>query len=90
MRWVLFLDVNSLLLLGQYIVLSHSAFWLSTERVGHDEAVGILHLKVSSLAAGWADDFYYVVSQYLEDTACFIVTILALQKIGRASCRERV
>ena len=64
MRWVLFLDVNSLLLLSQHIVLSHSAFWLSTERVGHDETVGILHLEVSSLAAGWADDFYYVVSQY--------------------------
>ena len=82
MRWVLFLDVNSLLLLGQYIVLSHGAFWLSTERVGHDEAVGILHLEVSSLAAGWAGDFYYVVSKYLEDSACFVVTILELQIVG--------
>ena len=82
MRWVLFLDVNSLLLLGQHIVLSHGAFRLSTERVGHDEAVGILHLEVSCLAAGWAGDFHYVVSQYLEDTACFVVTILALQIVG--------
>ena len=82
MGWVLFLDVNSLLLLSQHIVLSHGTFWLSTERVGHDEAVGILHLEVRSLAAGWTDDFYYVVSQYLEDTACFVVTILALQIVG--------
>ena len=82
MRWVLFLDVNSLLLLGQHIVLSYGAFRFSTERVGHDEAVGILHLEVSCLATGWADDFYYVVSQYLEDTVCFVVTILALQIVG--------
>ena len=47
----LFFDVNSLLLLSEYIVLSHGAFRLSSERVGHDEAVGILHLEVGCLAA---------------------------------------
>ena len=82
MRWVLFLDVNSLLLLSQHIVLSHGAFRLGTERIGHDKTVGILHLEVGCLAAGWADDFYHVVCQNLEDAACFVVTVLALQIVS--------
>ena len=46
-----FLKIRNLLLLGQHIVLSHGAFRLGTERVGHDETVGILHLEVRSLTA---------------------------------------
>ena len=80
MRWVLSSsDVNSLFLPGQHIVLSHGTFRLIAERIGHDEAVGVLYLVVRCLTAGWTGDFYHVVGQYLEDTARFIVTILALQ-----------
>ena len=68
--------------LSQHIVLSHGAFRLIAQRIGHDETVGILYLIVRCLAARWTSDFYHVVSQYLEDTARFVVTILALQIVG--------
>ena len=63
-------------------MLSHGAFMLIARRIGHDDAVVILYLVLRCLAALWTDDFYHVVSQYLEDTARFVVTILALQIVG--------
>ena len=72
-----------LLLLGQHIEFGGFALRLIAKRVGHDDAVGVLHLIICSLATRGTNDFYHIVCQHLEYAACLVVAVLALQVVGR-------